>query len=369
MGNHEKAVVPTMKLESEESRSFIQSGAKVLITGGVGFIGCNATTRFLSRGAEVIVLDNFSRAGTAQNLEWLRRQEGRLLVVDADVRDAPRITRVFQEHRDTDLILHLAGQVSVTGSISDPRSDFDVNAAGTLNVLEAVRAAGIRAPLIYSSTNKVYGGMPDVPVTLKGSRYLYLNNPFGISEDHPLDFHSPYGCSKGAADQYVRDYHRIYGLNTVVFRQSCIYGLRQFGVEDQGWVAWFVIAAELNKPITLFGDGKQVRDLLFADDLLDVYEAAAANIEAVAGSAFNIGGGPDNAVSLLELLEYLEACHGRTFCSGYACWRPGDQRIYVSDIRRARKHLGWIPRVGWREGIDRLCDWVRSSRSVFADLT
>jgi CDP-paratose 2-epimerase len=163
----------------------------------------------------------------------------------------------------------------------------------------------------------------------------------------------------------VRDYHRIYGLNTVVFRQSCIYGLRQFGVEDQGWVAWFVIAAELNKPITVFGDGKQVRDLLFADDLLDALEAAAANIKAVAGSVFNIGGGPDNAVSLLELLEYLEARRGRPFCRRHALWRPGDQRIYVSDIRRAKEHLGWTPRVGWREGVDRLCDWVRSNRHLF----
>jgi CDP-paratose 2-epimerase len=181
-----------------------------------------------------------------------------------------------------------------------------------------------------------------------------------------LDFHSPYGCSKGAADQYVRDYHRIYGLNTVVFRQSCIYGLRQFGVEDQGWVAWFVIAAELNKPITLFGDGKQVRDLLFIDDLLDACEAAAANIEAVAGSVFNIGGGPENSVSLLELLEYLEARHGRPFSRSYTFRRPGDQRIYVSDIRRAQEHLGWTPCVGWREGVDRLCDWVRSNRHLFS---
>jgi CDP-paratose 2-epimerase len=195
---------------------------------------------------------------------------------------------------------------------------------------------------------------------------LYLNNPLGISEDHPLDFHSPYGCSKGAADQYVRDYHRIYGLNTVVFRQSCIYGLRQFGLEDQGWVAWFVIAAELNKPITLFGDGKQVRDLLFIEDLLDACEAAAANIKAVAGSVFNIGGGPDNSVSLLELLEYLEARHSRSFSSSYAFWRPGDQRIYVSDIRRAQEHLGWTPRMGWREGVDRLSDWVRSNRHLFS---
>jgi len=353
-------------MEPEGVRGFVQPGAKVLITGGAGFIGCNAADRFLRRGAEVIVLDNFSRAGTKHNVKWLRRGEGRLVVVDADVRDASRIGEVFHAHRDVSLILHLAGQVSVTGSISDPRADFDINAAGTLNVLEAVRRAKIQAPFIYASTNKVYGGMPQVPIAPNGTRYMYVNNPFGISEEHGLDFHSPYACSKGAADQYVRDYHRIFGLNTVVFRQSCIYGTRQFGAEEQGWVAWFVIAAQTDQPIRLFGDGKQVRDVLFADDLTDAYEAAAANIGSIAGGVFNIGGGPENAVSLIDVLEYLKSRTGVTIDCRATQWRPGDQRIYVSDIRRAGAQFGWTPRTAWRQGIDRVSQWVASHRDLFS---
>jgi CDP-paratose 2-epimerase len=337
----------------------------VLITGGAGFIGCNAAARLLSRGAEVVVLDNFSREGATQNVAWLRREERRLEVLQADVRDGPRMMAVFQQHSDAALVLHLAAQVSVTGSISDPRADFNVNAAGTLNVLEAMRLAGMRAPLIYSSTNKVYGGISDMPVVPCRKRYVYLNNSFGIAEDHRLDFHSPYACSKGAADQYVRDYHRIFGLNTVVFRQSCIFGTRQFGAEEQGWVAWFAIAALLGKPVTLFGDGKQVRDILFIDDLLDAFEIAAANIESTAGCVFNIGGGPENAVSLIDVLEYLETCCGVTIPRHFTGSRPGDQRIYVSDIRRARQQLGWTPQTGWRQGIDLLINWVAANRYLF----
>ena len=355
-----------MTLDSSTgSKPFVHDGTKVLITGGAGFIGCNAAARFLGRGAQVILLDNFSRRGTAQNLQWLRRQEGYLTVVDIDVRDGSHIAEVFREHRDANLIMHLAAQVSVTGSISDPRADFDVNASGTINVLEATRAAGICAPLIYASTNKVYGGLPDVPIAPNGTRYTYVNHPFGIPEDHTLDFHSPYACSKGAADQYVRDYHRIFGLRTVVFRQSCIYGTRQFGAEEQGWIAWFAIAAQLGKPITVFGDGKQVRDILFAEDLVDAFEAAAGNIEAVAGCVFNIGGGPENAVSLIDVLDYLKT-RGAPISWRNTEWRPGDQRIYVSDIRRARQQLGWTPRTRWRDGIDRLCEWVAGNRHLFA---
>jgi CDP-paratose 2-epimerase len=225
--------------------------------------------------------------------------------------------------------------------------------------------AGLRAPFIYASTNKVYGGMPNVPIAPNGTRYNYAEHPFGISEEHGLDFHSPYACSKGAADQYVRDYHRIFGLKTVVFRQSCVYGTRQFGAEEQGWVAWFAIAAQLGKPITVFGDGKQVRDILFAEDLIDAFEAAASNIESVAGSVFNIGGGPENAVSLIDVLEYLRELGGNPISWRNTGWRPGDQRIYVSDIRRARDQLGWAPRTSWRNGIDQLHDWVTSNRYLF----
>ena len=338
--------------------------AKVLITGGAGFIGSNAAARFLRRGAEVVILDNFSRRVARQNLEWLR-EKGPIIVIDADLRDRERMEKVFARHRDVSLVLHLAGQVSVTGSISNPREDFEVNAIGTLNILEAMRSSFITAPIIYASTNKVYGEMPQVPVEPNGTRYLYVNRSHGISENHPLDFHSPYACSKGAADQYVRDYHRIYGLNTVVFRQSCIYGARQFGAEEQGWVAWFAIAAHRDQPVTVFGDGKQVRDLLFVDDLLGAYEAAAANIDSVAGEVFNIGGGGENAVSVLEVLEYLEFCLRRPIRVQRTEWRPGDQRIYVSDIGRAARELGWKPQVGWRQGLERLLNWVKGNRDLF----
>jgi CDP-paratose 2-epimerase len=349
---------------SVSANAYSSMGSKILITGGAGFIGTNAADRFLGRGAEVVIVDNFSRCGTRQNLEWLRRK-GSLVVIDADMRDSQRMNQVFAEHPDVSLILHLAGQVSVSGSISNPREDFEVNAIGTLNILEAMRSARIAAPIIYSSTNKVYGEMPDVAFEPNGTRYLYINRIYGISEDCPLDFHSPYACSKGAADQYMRDYHRIYGLNTVVFRQSCIYGRRQFGAEEQGWIAWFAIAAERDQAITLFGDGKQVRDVLFVEDLIDAYEAAAANIRSVAGQVFNVGGGPENAISLIELLEHLEFRLGRPIQLRREEWRPGDQRIYVSDIRRVMRELGWRPRVSWRQGVDWLFDWVKTHRHLF----
>jgi CDP-paratose 2-epimerase len=361
-GDLKGAVAPDL---SSGCKPFVRDGDRVLITGGAGFIGCNAAARFLGRGAHVIVIDNFSREGAAKNVAWLRRQEAHLEVIDADVRDGARMLEVFASHRDAALVLHLAGQVSVTGSISDPRADFDVNAAGTLNLLEAMRTTAMRAPLIYASTNKVYGGMPGIPIEPNGTRYMYVSPRCGIAEEHPLDFHSPYACSKGAADQYVRDYHRIYGLNTVVFRQSCIYGTHQFGAEEQGWVAWFAIAAHLGRPITLFGDGKQVRDILFAEDLVDAFEAAAANIDAAAGGVFNIGGGPENAVSLIDVLEYLKTQCGRELSWRNTEWRPGDQKIYVSDIRRAQQHLGWTPRTHWHQGVSRLVDWVVSNRGLF----
>jgi len=344
-------------------RKLAGADAKILILGGAGFIGSNAASRFLERGAEVVVVDNLSRKGSRENVRWLD-DRGNVLLIEADIRDAALIEGLFREHRDADLILHLAGQVSVTGSISDPRTDFEINVGGTINVLEAARKAETGAPFIYASTNKVYGDMSDVSVELNGTSYRYRDRSLGISEQQPLDFHSPYACSKGAADQYVLDYHRIYGLNTVVFRQSCIYGPRQFGVEDQGWVAWFAIAAELGKPITIYGDGKQVRDLLFVEDLVDAYEAAAANIEWVAGSAFNIGGGPKNGVSLLELLDYLGERSRTKLPLTHAAWRPGDQRIYLSDIRRAHDLLGWSPRTGWRDGVARLTEWVRANRDL-----
>lgn len=329
---------------------------KALITGGAGFIGCNAASRFLRRGDEVVLIDNLSRKGAAANLNWLWPQ-GHLTFVNADVRDASRVAAIFREHADASMVLHLAAQVAVTHSLVNPRLDFEVNLLGSLNVLEAARTARIAAPIIYSSTNKVYGQLNDLGISAGDARRSSCL-ACGISEERRLDFHSPYGCSKGAADQYVRDYHRVYGLNTVVMRQSCIYGCRQFGIEDQGWVAWFAIAAASGRTITLYGDGRQVRDILFVDDLLDAFEAAAANIAVAAGSAYNIGGGPDNAVSLLDVIAFIERRNRRPIPRRLAPERTGDQRVYVSDIRRAQHDLGWTPRTGWRTGVDRLCGWV-----------
>ncbi len=337
---------------------------KVIITGGAGFIGCNAADRYMARGDAVVVIDDLSRRGADKNLEWLRSR-GRFTFEQADIRDGQAMARIFGTHRDAGLILHLAGQVAVTISVADPRYDFDVNALGTFNVLEAVRLAGIEAPLIYSSTNKVYGGMEDVGVVERAGRYAYDNLPGGVSEDRNLDFHSPYGCSKGAADQYVRDYHRIYGVRGVVFRQSCIYGYRQFGFEDQGWIAWFTIASQLARPITVYGDGKQVRDILFVDDLIDAYDAAAARIEATAGQIYNVGGGPSNVISLLDLLDHLERRMGKPLNYARDEWRPGDQRVFISDIGKASRDLQWAPRTTAQQGLDKLYEWVAANRRIF----
>lgn len=337
---------------------------KALITGGAGFIGCNLADRLLERGDEVTVLDNLSRPGAAANLAWLRDRHGeRLRFVRADVRD---YATMLEAARGVQVIYHLAAQVAVTSSVADPRTDFEINALGTFNALEAARHAGSDPLFIFSSTNKVYGGMEGVRIVELPGRYAYADMPYGVSEQQPLDFHSPYGCSKGAADQYVRDYARIYGLRTVVFRQSCIYGWRQYGIEDQGWVAWFLIAAVLGKPITIYGDGKQVRDLLFIDDLLDAFDAAVARIDAVRGRVYNVGGGPDNTLSIWHELEpLLRDLLGREVPVSYGDWRPGDQLVYISDIRAAERDLGWRPKIGVREGIAKLYEWIVANRELF----
>jgi CDP-paratose 2-epimerase len=230
-----------------------------------------------------------------------------------------------------------------------------------------MRLTKMTAAMIYSSTNKVYGEMADMGIIERNGRYAYKSLPHGVSENRNLDFHSPYGCSKGAADQYVIDYHRIYGLRTTVFRQSCIYGYRQFGTEDQGWMAWFTIAAQVGRPITIYGDGKQVRDVLFIDDLLDAYEAAFAAPGACAGRAYNIGGGPHNTLSLLDLLEHLEKRQKRKLEYHFSDWRPGDQKVFVSDIRQAASDLDWTPKIGWVRGTEVLCDWVDDNRAMFLE--
>jgi CDP-paratose 2-epimerase len=334
---------------------------KVIITGGAGFIGINAARRYLARGDQVIILDNFSRAGTRANLDWLKHQ-GAVKFVQIDLRDGNAVELASRDWRDVSIVLHLAGQVAVTTSVADPRSDFEVNALGTLNVLEAMRRNKIASTLIYASTNKVYGNLEHVQIAQHSTRYDYADLPYGVNEDIGLDFHSPYGCSKGSADQYVRDYHRIFGLNTVVFRQSCIYGTRQFGMEDQGWIAWFLIAAELGLPLTIYGDGKQVRDVLFIDDLLDAYDAAANKIDVARGRIYNIGGGPANSISILELLDHVDKLSGKKTSCGHGAWRLGDQRIYVSDIRRARNDLDWQPRVPWQRGVETVRNWVLENR-------
>lgn len=331
---------------------------RALVTGGAGFIGVNAAARLLSRGWSVSVLDDLSRPGTGKNLAWLGRQ-GPLDFKRADIRNPGAVARwVKARSRGLDLVLHLAAQVAVTTSVADPRPDFEINALGTLNLLEALRGLPRKPFLLYSSTNKVYGGMEGVRVALKGGRYAYVSRPLGCPEEEPLDFHSPYGCSKGAADQYVRDYFRIYGLPTTVFRQSCIYGPHQNGTEDQGWVAHFMRAAQAGKGVTLYGDGRQVRDVLYIDDLVDAFEAAFRKRSLCRGRIYNIGGGPSNTLSLLELLDWIAARQGRPLRVAREGWRPGDQKVYVCDIRRARRELGWSPKVGVGQGLGLLWDWL-----------
>ncbi len=338
---------------------------KTLVTGGAGFIGSNAVVRSLRRGERVVILDDLSRAGSSANLEWLRGF-GPVDFHRVDLRDVRAVEDAFAKHLDVGRILHLAGQVAVTTSVQDPRTDFEVNAAGTFNLLEAVRRFTPRAALIYASTNKVYGGLEHLDIVERDGRYAYRSAIDGVDEEAPLDFHSPYGCSKGSADQYVRDYHRIYGLKTVVFRQSCIYGCRQFGMEDQGWVAWFAIAAHQRRPMRVYGDGRQVRDVLFVEDLLDAFDCAFARIDAAAGRVYNIGGGRDNAISIRDLLAYLEERSGGSLALSYHDWRPGDQQVFISDIRRSRNELGWTPKTNWRSGVERLCRWVADNEALFA---
>ena len=336
---------------------------KAFITGGIGFIGTNLADRLLREGHEVILFDNASRAGVRQNLEWLRsRYRDGSRYIEGDVRDLDAVGGAIQ---NADAVFHLAAQVAVTTSVADPRNDFSINAQGTLNVLEAARRLKPMPVFFYTSTNKVYGGLEHVRVVERPTRYELQDLPEGVSETCLLDFHSPYGCSKGAADQYVRDYHRIYGLPSVVFRMSCIYGPHQFGTEDQGWVAHFALAALRGKPLTIYGDGKQVRDLLYVDDLTDLMLRAYADIPRTAGQVYNVGGGPANTISVwAELKAPLERIVKRLPPVDYAEFRPGDQKIYVSDIRKARQHLSWSPKVGVVDGLERMIAQLREMHSL-----
>lgn len=331
---------------------------KWIITGVAGFIGSNTAARILERGDEVVGLDDLSRPGAELNLEWLRtRSDASFEFVRGDVRDAAAVEQLVREHSDAAVVLHLAGQVAVTTSVERPRHDFEANAIGTFNVCEAVRVAAPEALLLYASTNKVYGGELG-PLELQDGRWASIDHPGGIGEEQPIDLHSPYACSKGAGDLYVHDYARIFGLKTVSLRQSCIYGPRQFGIEDQGWVAWLTLAALTKTVFTIFGDGRQVRDILFVDDLIDLYLGCAAAPEAVSGHALNIGGGPANILSLLELVAWLEARLGRSLEYVYDDGRPGDQKYFVSDVGRTRDLIGWEPTVSVAAGLERLADWL-----------
>jgi CDP-paratose 2-epimerase len=335
------------------------------ITGGAGFIGSNYVYRLLERGEKVTIYDNLSRAGAPRNLKWLQDKFGAKAfnLVNGDVRDAGQLVI---SAREADIIVHLAGQVAVTTSVIKPREDFEINATGTFNVLEAARLNERNPVFLYSSTNKVYGGMDDVPVIEKELRWEYENLPFGAPETQPLDFHSPYGCSKGAGDQYVRDYARIYGLRSVVLRQSCIYGPRQFGVEDQGWVAWMIIAAQTGRPITIYGDGKQIRDLLHVYDLLDAYDAVIRQIDSIPGEVFNLGGGSENTMSIwTEFGPQLEKLLGGSIPVARGDWRPGDQKVFVADTRKAQRLLGWKPKYNVEKGIQQLFEWVSANKNLF----
>jgi CDP-paratose 2-epimerase len=338
--------------------------SRVLITGGAGFIGSNLASSLIRQGHEVTVLDNLSRAGSASNLGCLRARHGKdsFRFIAAGVNDFEPVLRAAER---IERVYHLAGQVTVTGSVADPLQDFSDNALGTIHVLEASRRTGDNPIFVYSSTNKVYGSLENIDFEEEPTRYRYRDLPLGIPETHPVDFHSPYGCSKGSGDQYTRDYFRIFGLRTIVFRQSCVYGPGQFGLEGQGWLSWLMMASLWGWPITICGNGKQVRDILHVDDLLEAYDAAVNGIDKVAGQVFNLGGGPGNTISVwAEYGPMIESLVGNRVEASFAGWRPGDQRIYVSDIQKAGQLLGWKPRISVNEGVGKQFEWVKGHESL-----
>jgi CDP-paratose 2-epimerase len=361
-GRHKTANALSLTPASKNGKS-----KPILITGGAGFVGSNLAHRLLSNGHRVRLLDNLSRTGVERNLRWLIETHGDL--VDIEVPDVRNLSIIKQAVKDASQVFHFAAQVAVTSSLIDPIEDFEINARGTLNVLEAIRSRENPPPLVFTSTNKVYGNLTDLKFNKQGNRYAPLDGVIcerGINEDRPLDFHSPYGCSKGAADQYVTDYARTYRIPAVVFRMSCIYGPHQYGNEDQGWVAHFVIRSISGAPITIYGDGMQVRDILFIDDLVDAFLLAQQHMKKLAGNAFNIGGGPTNSISLLELLDLLAELHGGDISVRFEDWRAADQRYYVADTSKFSGLTGWQPRVSVREGVRRLYEWIRTGEDQFS---
>jgi len=342
----------------------------IVITGGAGFIGTNLAHRLLSAKRRVILFDNLSRSGVEQNLDWLREVHGgRVQHVLGDVRDAKALRETVAEASQ---VFHLAAQVAVTSSLEDPIEDFEINARGTLNLLEALRGMRRPPPLVFTSTNKVYGDLKQFELQLRDGRYEPEAKEIrrnGFSESQPLHFHSPYGCSKGAACQYVLDYARTFGLPTVVFRMSCIYGPHQFGTEDQGWLAHFLIRALHDSPITVYGNGHQVRDILFVEDLVNAFLLAQKHMHNLQGQVFNIGGGPRNTISLLELLGLIQQLNREKPKVSWATWRAADQKYYVSDTRKFSSATGWTPTVGVREGVERLYAWLRDFNATPLGLT
>jgi CDP-paratose 2-epimerase len=337
----------------------------ILITGGAGFIGCNIANRLAEDGHEVLIFDALSRPGVEKNLAWLQeRHAGQIATVIADIRDEDELGRAAREAK---AVFHMAAQVAVTTSLVDPREDYEINLKGTINLLDALRLKGGDTPVIFASTNKVYGDLADIDFRLEGQRYVPQDRAVaehGIGEGRPLDFHTPYGCSKGAADQYVLDYARSFGVPAAVMRMSCIYGVRQMGTEDQGWVAHFLIRALEGKQITLYGDGHQVRDILDVSNAVEAYLRAWQRIDRISGRAFNLGGGPSNAVSLRELIAHMSDLLGHKIDVCFDDWRAGDQRYFVADTRAARQALDLSPAVPWKEGVSMLAEWLRESRGL-----
>src|SRR3954471_1056342 len=355
---------------SAPARPALVGRRPVLVTGGAGFIGSNLADRLAAEGHDVLVYDALARAGVETNLAWLeKRHPDRISAVIADVRDDAALAEAAGEAA---AVFHFAAQVAVTTSLIEPREDFDINVRGTLSLLEALRRRNEPVPLLFASTNKVYGDLLDVALEATNDAYVPRDPAVranGIGEDRPLDFHTPYGCSKGAADQYVLDYARSFGVPTAVMRMSCIYGPRQMGTEDQGWVAHFLIRALDGEPIAIYGDGRQVRDVLNVADAVEAYVSAWRRIDAVQGRAFNLGGGPANAVSLRQLLRHVEDLIGRPIELSFSDWRAGDQRYYVTDMSRAARALELRNPIPWREGVAALARWLADERGPRAATT
>ncbi|SRR6266404_648476 len=337
---------------------------KLLITGGCGFLGSNLASHAIRQGIDLCILDNLSRDGSYSNLDWLRRI-GRFEFSHADIRNPNDVESVVRRVTP-DAVFHLAGQVAMTTSIANPRLDFEINALGTLNMLEAVRRHSSHATVIYSSTNKVYGDLEQYRYEEQEKRYVCIDHAKGFDESVPLEFQSPYGCSKGAADQYLLDYHRIFGLKTIVFRHSSMYGGRQFSTRDQGWIGWFCqMAAETrrrtrNEPFTIAGSGKQVRDVLHSDDMVRLYFSTLAHADAASGNAFNVGGGITNSLSLLELFDLLQDLIGEPLDYRRLPPRESDQRVFVAEISKVSQLCNWRPEVDARIGVKRMLEWVES---------